>query len=312
MPLPSPLLRVIAVLLIVLGLGLLVTAGVQVARKLSPPEPPPVPTAPPPPTPPMPAGAEVDSLGRLTAWPRKTDVPCPPQSPSTAVILVLGQSNAGNHGESLAERPAPSGKVLNWHQGRCSVAASPLLGATGQGGEPWSLLAEKLVTANRGIDTVVIAPIAVMGSGIARWVPGGDIDQVLVQDVRALQSIYRTTHVLWVQGETDFAAGTPQDRYRTGLLSVIKTLRSLGVRAPVFVSVATRCSLQRPWHADNEIAQAQAAVTSPPDQVLPGVNMDAVLGGADRFDGCHLSTQGLQTLVDAWTQLWAQSGAQTQ
>ncbi len=303
LPVPASLLRVIAAVLIILGLGLLTTAGVQVVRRLSPPEPPPVPTALPPPMPPLPAGAEVDTLGRLTAWPGKTSVPCPAQTPGTAVILVLGQSNAGNHGEVAAARE-PQPQVLNWHQGHCSMAASPLLGATGQGGEPWTLLADQLIQAHSGIDNVIIAPIVVAASGISRWVPGGDIDQQLLQDVRALQSTYRTTHVIWLQGETDFAAGTPQERYRSSLLSVIKTLRSVGVRAPVFVSVATRCGAQAPWRADNEVAQAQTAVVNPDEHILPGVYLDQVLGSGDRFDGCHLSAQGLRTLSSAWARLW--------
>ncbi|MGO4843510.1 hypothetical protein AB4144_65660, partial [Rhizobiaceae sp. 2RAB30] len=38
-----------------------------------------------------------DDSGRLAADEAKTAVPCPKQTSRTAVLLVLGQSNASNH-----------------------------------------------------------------------------------------------------------------------------------------------------------------------------------------------------------------------
>lgn len=298
-------LRWIAIFLAILGLGLLVLAGVQIwsQRPLD------APTAatgplqlPPPPN--LPPDAAQDPLGRLTAWPGKTETPCPAQEAGTAVILILGQSNAGNHA-ALEGARATQPRVFNWSQGQCYLAASPLLGATGQAGEPWTLLADQLL-ASQQFTAVVIAPIAVQGSPISRWVPGGDIDQYLVQDVRALQSLYRTTHVVWLQGEADFAAGTSEERYRSSLLSVVKTLHSVGVRAPFYVSTATRCTPHPVWRAENPVALAQNAVVNSNDQILSGVNMDQLLAADDRFDGCHLSAQGLRKVADAWSLRWTQ------
>ncbi|MES2887115.1 MAG: sialate O-acetylesterase [Pseudomonadota bacterium] len=298
---PAARLRWLAAALVLVGAVLLAWGGFQLVQRWMPPVALAQPTVSPVVMPPLPPGAEADALGRLTAWPGKKSVPCPEQTPDTAVILVLGQSNAGNHGQTLAIRE-PRPEVLNWQVGGCTLASSPLLGATGQGGEPWTLLADQLVKGQQA-KQVVIAPLAVTSSGISRWVPGGDIDQQLVSEVRSLQSLYRTTHVVWVQGETDFGETQPEERYRSSLLSVVKTLRSLGVRAPVHVSVATRCNTRVPWTPDNGIARAQASVVSVPDHILAGVNMDALLGVEDRYDGCHLNTQGLSAVALAWAQL---------
>ncbi len=306
-PFSGPLLRLIAALLAVLGVGLLVLAGVQIWSRQPPPNavstaaPESLPIAP---APALPPGATLDALGRLTAWPGKAETRCPTQEATTAVILILGQSNAGNHAAIDSAR-ATDARVFNWSQGQCYLAAPPLLGATGQAGEPWTLLADQLL-ASQKFTAVVITPISVQGSPISRWVPGGDIDQHLVQDVRALQSLYRTTHVVWLQGEADFAAGTTEERYRTGLLSVVKTLRSVGVRAPVYISRASRCATRPMWHAENPVALAQNAVVNPTEQIFSGVNVDQLLTANDRFDGCHLSAQGLHKLAEAWTLLWTQ------
>jgi hypothetical protein len=63
----------------------------------------------------------VDSFGRLTNFPGKKTVACPAQDRKTAVLLLIGQSNTGNH----AEREYTSGfgrRVLNYFDGKCYVA----------------------------------------------------------------------------------------------------------------------------------------------------------------------------------------------
>ena len=41
------------------------------------------------------------------------------------------------------------------------------------------------------------------------------------------------------------------------------------------------------------IRSAQSALVNPPAGILPGPDTDA-LGFADRYDGCHFSTEGLE------------------
>ncbi len=298
-PVPQTLLRCLIFLLVALGLGLLALNILQ-GFKHEPALATATPTAQPSPPsrPPLPTGAALDPLGRLTQWPGKTQAPCPPQDPKTAVILILGQTNAGNHA-ALGTPRAPQADVINWSQSRCYLASAPLLGATGQASEPWTQMADQLL-ASEQFDAVILAPIVILNSSISRWVPGGDIDQYLVQDVRALQNQYRTTHVVWLQGESDFIAGTPEEDYRTSLLSVVKTLRSVGVRAPIYISTATRCDT--PWKADNSVAMAQTAVLNADNHIVSGVNMDQLLADDDRVEACRLSAKGAHTTATAWSQ----------
>ena len=81
-------------------------------------------------TPMSPIRGSFDAMGRLIAFPAKTKVDCPTQTADTAVLLVIGQSNAANHAEQRITTRFP-GRALNYFEGNCYDAASPLLGATG-------------------------------------------------------------------------------------------------------------------------------------------------------------------------------------
>ena len=74
----------------------------------------------------------------------------------------------------------------------------------------------------------------------------------LIQD---LVTHYRVTHVLWHQGESDFALRTDPVRYKEEFLSFADTLRANAVDAKIFVSTATRCLPG--WSEPNAIQAAQ-------------------------------------------------------
>jgi hypothetical protein len=84
-----------------------------------------------------------DQFGRLLSYPGKIEITCPSQDEKAVVLLLVGQSNAGNH-QAQRHQSADNG-VVNFVDGRCYRAASPLLGADGQKGETWTLLGNKLV-----------------------------------------------------------------------------------------------------------------------------------------------------------------------
>jgi len=71
-----------------------------------------------------------DEAGRLASDDRKKAVACPQQTDRAAVLLLIGQSNAGNHAGQRF-RSEHGENVVNFYNGRCYVAASPLLGADG-------------------------------------------------------------------------------------------------------------------------------------------------------------------------------------
>ena len=229
-----------------------------------------------------------DHVGHLVVFPGKTEVACPGQTADTAVLLVMGQSNAANHGDTPVTTRHPQ-RVLNFFAGKCYVAASPLLGATGEGGEYLTLLADRLVD-DGAFRSVILMDTAVTDTPIARWQRDGDLNVETLGALRSLRAGYRVTHVIWHQGENDLRFETSSRVYQASFRSMLGALREAGVDAPVFIAIATACGGLRREH--NAVAEAQHALVDD-RTVFLGADTDALLGEADRTgDRCHLSGSG--------------------
>jgi hypothetical protein len=243
----------------------------------------------------------VDSAGRLLKYAGKIEAPCPKQTPRTAVLLIAGQSNAANSAAQRHETRHPD-RVLNFMSGRCYVARSPLLGATGFAGEPWTLMADQLIEAG-AFDRVVLAPVAVGASNIGQWAKGGALNTSMIPLVQDLVTHYRVTHVLWHQGESDFALKTNPLRYKEQFQSFADTLRSNAIDATVFVSTATRCLPG--WVEPNAIRTAQQELAATGAGFAPGVDTDKLLSAQDRYDDCHMADSGEVKTAKAWAAILA-------
>lgn len=244
----------------------------------------------------------LDSAGRLMRYAGKVAVPCPKQTSRTAVVLIAGQSNAANHGAQRHKTRRPD-RVFNFLGRRCYVAASPLLGSTGFAGEYWTLLADELVDSG-AFDRVILAPMAVGASSVEQWAEGGALNASMIPLLQDLTTDYRVTHVLWDQGESDFALKTDPLRYKGQFLSFVETLRANGVDAPVFVSTATRCLMG--WSDPNPIRTAQQELASGYPRLKPGVDTDKLLDAQDRYDDCHFADSGEVKTAKAWAALLTQ------
>ena len=211
----------------------------------------------------------------------------------TMVALVFGQSNAGNSGESHGQ--AHPG-VYEFYRGQIYRAQDPLLGATGDGGSVWLRMAGKAI-ASGAYDTVVLVPFAVGTTRVANFAPGGSLNGGLVATIAgARERGLAFTHLLWEQGEADAMARTSGPSYREGFLAMLASIRLVGVDAPIYVARATRCAKT---HPSDEIRNAQSALADSATGVRAGPDMDK-LGLADRYDGCHFSTEGLERAADLW------------
>lgn len=241
-------------------------------------------------------------FGRLASKVHGQAVDCPSQDARTAVFLIVGQSNAGNHGgQPTVSEHGP--KIVNFFNGRCYLAASPLLGSTGTWGEYWTEVANVLLHSGR-VEKIVLVPAAVADTSIARWSAGGDLNSMLRHTMhQAAATGFQITHVLWHQGETDAATGMREEDYRSHFLSFIGTLRGAGVMAPIYVTVSTKCLLTAPYSKQNPIARAQTALAGIEFGVRTGISSDELLGEVDRYDGCHLSGSGTFKIARAWAQL---------
>lgn len=240
-----------------------------------------------------------DATGRLSSFGGKTEVPCPAQDNRTAVLLLIGQSNAANHAQRrMVSRHEE--KVINYFDGRCYVAGSPLLGSSGTRGEPWTELGNKLIESGAA-DQVVLVPVAVGGSPISDWRAGGYLNRAMISTVKQLNAHFRITQVLWHQGESDFGAGTRRTSYIRSFESMLGSLRNNGVSAPVYVSITSRCGRQPPaWTPVNEVAVAQYLLPDAAKGIFPGVNTDA-FGRIDRLgDDCHWSAHGQIRFAESW------------
>ncbi|MBN2140989.1 MAG: hypothetical protein JW718_08290, partial [Desulfovibrionaceae bacterium] len=204
------------------------------------------------------------------------------------VALILGQSNAANRTPGLA-KAGPG--VYNFFQGRLYEAEDPLLGADGRGGTIWTRLG-RLIVEHRLYDQVVLADVARGGSAVADWAPGGRCHELLLD---ALDQIGRSglglTHILWQQGESDGPKlKTRPEDYRRDFLAMLEAVRSRGVRAPVYVALATVCG-SAPCPG---LRAAQAGLVDPQKGILPGPDIDSLDCLLRMPDNCHLSDQGAQ------------------
>ena len=243
-----------------------------------------------------------DEFGRLTSKVQNGAVDCPKQNDRTAVFLIVGQSNAGNYGGQLTVSEYGP-RIVNFFDGRCYLASSPLLGSTGSWGEYWTEAANQLVHSGR-FEKIVLVPAAVGGTSVARWSAGGDLNLLLRHTVdRVAATGFKITHVLWHQGETDAAIGMGEQDYRSHFLSFTGSLRGVGVMAPIYVSIATKCLVAAPYSEHSPIARAQAALVSIKSGIRIGINSDQILGEVDRYDGCHLSGSGMSKMAIGWAKL---------
>ncbi len=252
-------------------------------------------------SPPAASQPTYDIFTRLTDFPGKNELPCPAQTEKTEVLLLIGQSNAGNQaGQRYSS--VHDDKVINYFGGKCFIAASPLLGTTGFYGESWTLLGNKLISLGLA-DRVILIPAGIGGSPIRRWKEGGDINRMLLSVLDEANSRYRITHVLWHQGEADFSDKTPRDDYVKMFISLVDSLRHKNVMAPIFPSVATKCEIVPTWIPENPVALAQRSLIDKERKIFQGVDTDSILDSKDRYDDCHFSGTGQEKFANAWVQV---------
>lgn len=247
--------------------------------------------------PPVVGGIVQDDFGRVVRTDGKVEVPCPAQDARTAVLLLIGQSNAANY----ATRPYRSrygNAVINYFAGRCYVAGSPLLGAGGPWAEYWTELGNELV-ASRAYRRVVLIAAAIGGTSIDDWrapeqgTADGRLNAMLMSVLSDVQTHFEITHVLWHQGERD--TDMPMERYRSGFLSLTDSLRAHGVTAPIFVSVTSARRGENP-----PVVQAQRGLPDPTVGIYPGIDTDDLILPHERNVTGHFGPEAERKVVRAW------------
>lgn len=242
-----------------------------------------------------------DALGRVVEVTGREAVACPKQTARTAVLLIAGQSNSANHGAEQFSS-AHSGKTFNYFAGDCYPAASPMLGATGMRGESWTPLADRLIEAGL-FDRVVIVTTGIGGTRIARWQEGGDLNAMMLGVVADLQRRYRVTHFLWHQGERDLTLKTSSADYAASFRSLVASLRTAKVDAPIFISAGSRCGQPGDWKDEDAITTAQRGLVDPAKGLFAGPETNLLVPPENRYDRCHFAGIGQRTFADAWVRI---------
>lgn len=221
----------------------------------------------------------------------------------TAVLLVLGQSNAANFG--LTTYNTMCENVLNFYAGDLYPCSDPLKGATGTKGSVWGRLGDMLIDSGFA-QVVIIAPCAIGGTTLQQWKPGGINNHYITETIQHIQAKGLTiTHILWHQGEANNAgllsyalALQNAQQYQIDFKELVAQFRSMGVNAPVFPAIATQCRQS----ADTLLQQAQRGLASDSLGIFSGPDTDA-LGDDYRYDGCHFNEEGLFKHARLWANI---------
>ncbi len=243
------------------------------------------------------AGDFLDTTGR-------TEVDCKSVlQGKTMVALVFGQSNSANHGETPY---TPKKNVYNYFEGKCYVAADPMLGTTGSEGSVWSRLGDRLIDSGL-YDNVLFITVGVGGTPVERWMSNGDLHLRLKYVLKQLRKDrIRVTHMFWHQGESDNGRKTSKEVYISRFMDMLAGLRAKGVKAPIYVAVATRCGDRQ---VNYEIQQAQRELVNTELGIYPGPDTDQLDLLVDRrHDACHFSEIGLDKHAELWLQAIKYSG----
>ncbi|WP_428507457.1 sialate O-acetylesterase [Roseateles sp.] len=247
------------------------------------------------------------------AQPPLASAGCTSDDSAPLKLLVLGQSNAGNHGPSVGGRSEQS-QVQMQLGGACVAVQDPLPGASGNGASIWSQLPEKL--RQDGLKrTPRIALLAIQSTTIEDWArPSSPLNQALRQELKALSAAaWVPDMVLWQQGEADVLSGTSSAAYIRSWEHLLRQLKEAGVHAPVLLARSTHCQLAQAIGTESKsqalavnaatIRGALQTLAQQHDQLQLGPDTDALADLTLRRDGCHFSTKGL----DAAAQLWSEA-----
>lgn len=234
---------------------------------------------------------DYDKWGQYAKVINKQQVACPRQTSETAVIFAFGQSNIANYADHKFKTKYPS-HVLNFFQGRCYTASSPLLGASGRLGEYLTPLGDYLIESKAFKDVILISS-GIGNTSIVSWNEGGTANPTLIRSLSALNGMFNVNYVIWHQGERDFLDRTTSDSYKYQFKSLQALLVKRGVLAPIFIAISTKCGLPFFWESNNPISDAQQSLI---DNIstYKGANTDINIDSSGRalINPCHLSFNG--------------------
>jgi hypothetical protein len=216
------------------------------------------------------------------------------------IILVLGQSNAANHG-TVAQLTIASG-VYTFFFGQCLKASDPMPGASGNGASFMPRLGNQLL--RRGlVDSVMFVPLAIESTSISEWATHPLLVQRLHDTAQHLRRKgIAVTHVLWQQGEADAMSDTTSAVYKAGFFAVRERIRASGIHAPIYVAQSSYCKGRH----NPTLHAVLAELPSIADNIHRGPDTDKLDAPELRVNGCHFSARGLDRVATMWADILSQ------
>lgn len=153
-------------------------------------------------------------------------------------VGIFGQSRVGFSGAVPWTTPVGGVNWYNWQGNNFSPCCDP----PGAGnGSLWPHAGHLLMNAQPVmVEQVTFAFGAENGSGLYRWVPGGDLYQRFGLVENGLRAAgLKLNAIIWGQGEYDATTSQPDGVYCNGVLSIVAALRASGITAPFFVCQTT-------------------------------------------------------------------------
>jgi hypothetical protein len=229
--------------------------------------------------------------------PIRVERPCLPVGDSVAVIVVQGQSNAGNYGTGSRYAAREAVDSFDPESGKCFSAADPLPGAGGEGSSFATRLGDILVQSGQ-FKRVIVVSIAVGGASLAD-LTSTHLDRIENLIAKLDHAHLVPTHFLFEQGETDAALKTTEAEYSARLRMLVRTFRSAGYQAPFYIALATKCDEVHPKNIF-AIRSAQAAAVDADLNIKRGPDLDTI-GDEGRAPGnCHMNEVGTIAQASLW------------
>lgn len=228
------------------------------------------------------------------------------------ILITAGQSNEGGEAQT-AYTPTNASQVHNFNpfDGALYAAVDPLLGATAfvpSGSAGYGNYAGRLadVIINSGTAScIVLVPIAVGGSRVFEWAPGGTLATRLSATVGRLLNRGFTASsmfLVWGQGESDCNQGTSQTSYQSNLTLMLASIPQVKAQF-----VATQTWFSGAACASIEAAQAAVVNANATPPVLAGPNNDSLTGSTcsgaaacRQPDNTHFTDAGNITRAANW------------
>ena len=213
-------------------------------------------------------------------------IECPPNA---KIILIAGESNAGNHLEKT-NVTVPS-NFVNAYFGNCFKVSGPALGSTGRNGSITSYIASKL----KSPDPIIFVNTAFDNSSVFDWALSHE--DSLSNFANSQLKMFDGTNnelaaIVWIQGESDVFS----DINYFSHFSKIQKLLTNGINGTPVHYIVTQSSKCDPNGPDVKITDAQALVANNSETVHIAINTDN-LSDEYRMDGCHYNGDGANIIA---------------